>query len=89
MGRMIWTILAARPTGRRGVEDALARTVATAGRTVAFSGLTVAISLAGLRFSRMWPAAYCSRGTSAKRLPSGSSNSDHQPNGCRTGGWGN
>jgi trehalose monomycolate/heme transporter len=40
--------LAARPAGRRGVEDALARTVATAGRTVAFSGLTVAISLAGL-----------------------------------------
>jgi RND superfamily putative drug exporter len=30
------------------VEDALARTMATAGRTVAFSGLTVAISLASL-----------------------------------------
>jgi len=40
--------LAAQPAGPRGVEDALARTVATAGRTVAFSGLTVAISLAGL-----------------------------------------
>jgi trehalose monomycolate/heme transporter len=40
--------LAARPAGRQGTEDALARTVATAGRTVAFSGLTVAISLAGL-----------------------------------------
>jgi uncharacterized membrane protein YdfJ with MMPL/SSD domain len=40
--------LAARPAGPRGVEDALVRTVATAGRTVAFSGLTVAISLAGL-----------------------------------------
>ena len=40
--------LAVRPPGRRGVEDALVRTVATAGRTVAFSGLTVAISLAGL-----------------------------------------
>jgi hypothetical protein len=44
---------------------------------------------AGLRLSRMCRAAYCSRGTSAKRLPSGSSNSDHQPNGCRAGGWGN
>jgi uncharacterized membrane protein YdfJ with MMPL/SSD domain len=35
---------------RRGrpVPDALARTMATAGRTVAFSGVTVAISLAGL-----------------------------------------
>jgi RND superfamily putative drug exporter len=31
-----------------GVEDALARTMATAGRTVAVSGVTVAISLAGL-----------------------------------------
>src|SRR6266542_6377764 len=40
--------LAARPPGRQGVQDALVRTVATAGRTVAFSGLTVAISLAGL-----------------------------------------
>src|SRR5215468_6699097 len=40
--------LAARPTGPQRVEDALARTVATAGRTVCFSGLTVAISLAGL-----------------------------------------
>ncbi len=30
------------------VEDALARTMATAGRTVAFSGLTVAVSLASL-----------------------------------------
>jgi RND superfamily putative drug exporter len=40
--------LAAQPAGRQGVEDALVRTVATAGRTVAFSGLTVAISLAGL-----------------------------------------
>jgi len=40
--------LAAQPAGRSGVEDALARTVATAGRTVCFSGLTVAISLAGL-----------------------------------------
>jgi RND superfamily putative drug exporter len=34
--------------GRDGVEDALARTMATAGRTVAVSGVTVAISLAGL-----------------------------------------
>ena len=35
--------------GQRGrVEDALARTMATAGRTVAVSGITVAISLAGL-----------------------------------------
>ena len=34
--------------GRDGVEDALARTMATAGRTVAVSGITVAISLAGL-----------------------------------------
>jgi len=40
--------LAAQPAGRQGVEDALVRTVATAGRTVAFSGVTVAISLAGL-----------------------------------------
>jgi trehalose monomycolate/heme transporter len=40
--------LAAQPAGRPGVEDALVRTVATAGRTVAFSGLTVAVSLAGL-----------------------------------------
>jgi len=40
--------LAARPAGRQGVEDALARTTATAGRTVCFSGVTVAISLAGL-----------------------------------------
>ena len=32
----------------RAVPDALARTMATAGRTVAFSGVTVAISLAGL-----------------------------------------
>jgi uncharacterized membrane protein YdfJ with MMPL/SSD domain len=40
--------LAAQPAGRQGVEDALARTLSTAGRTVAFSGLTVAISLAGL-----------------------------------------
>jgi RND superfamily putative drug exporter len=40
--------LAQRPPGRRSVEDALARTLATAGRTVAFSGLTVAISLSGL-----------------------------------------
>ncbi|MBO8194496.1 MMPL family transporter [Streptomyces oryzae] len=31
-----------------GVEDAVARTTATAGRTVAFSGLAVAISFAGL-----------------------------------------
>ena len=38
-------IRAARPDG---VEDALARTMATAGRTVAVSGITVAISLAGL-----------------------------------------
>jgi uncharacterized membrane protein YdfJ with MMPL/SSD domain len=34
------------------VEDALARTMATAGRTVAVSALTVAISLAGLLFLR-------------------------------------
>jgi trehalose monomycolate/heme transporter len=34
--------------GRPSVEDALARTVATAGRTVAVSGVTVAIALAGL-----------------------------------------
>jgi RND superfamily putative drug exporter len=34
--------------GKDGVEDALARTMATAGRTVAVSGITVAISLAGL-----------------------------------------
>jgi trehalose monomycolate/heme transporter len=40
--------LATQPAGRRGVEDALARTVASAGRTVCFSGLTVAIALAGL-----------------------------------------
>jgi RND superfamily putative drug exporter len=33
---------------QRSVEDALARTLATAGRTVAVSGVTVAISLAGL-----------------------------------------
>ena len=33
---------------RTSVEDALARTMATAGRTVAVSGITVAISLAGL-----------------------------------------
>jgi trehalose monomycolate/heme transporter len=33
---------------RRSVEEALARTMATAGRTVAVSGITVAISLAGL-----------------------------------------
>ena len=33
---------------QRSVEDALARTMATAGRTVAVSGITVAISLAGL-----------------------------------------
>ncbi|WP_345018826.1 MMPL family transporter [Actinomadura keratinilytica] len=32
----------------RGTEDALARTMATAGRTVAVSGVTVAVSLAGL-----------------------------------------
>ncbi|MFD4511443.1 MMPL family transporter, partial [Streptomyces sp. NPDC058457] len=31
-----------------GVEDAVARTMATAGRTVAVSGVTVAVSLAGL-----------------------------------------
>jgi uncharacterized membrane protein YdfJ with MMPL/SSD domain len=31
-----------------GVEDAVARTMATAGRTVAISGVTVAVSLAGL-----------------------------------------
>ncbi|WP_238008537.1 MMPL family transporter [Dactylosporangium sp. AC04546] len=31
-----------------GVEDAVARTMATAGRTVAVSGITVAVSLAGL-----------------------------------------
>src|SRR6266516_425333 len=34
--------------GRPSVEDALARTVATAGRTVAVSGVTVAVALAGL-----------------------------------------
>ncbi|NEM07093.1 MMPL family transporter [Geodermatophilus normandii] len=34
--------------GPRSVEEALARTLATAGRTVAVSGVTVAISLAGL-----------------------------------------
>src|SRR5215510_13997826 len=33
---------------RPSVEDALARTVATAGRTVAVSGVTVAVALAGL-----------------------------------------
>ncbi|SFU01018.1 putative drug exporter of the RND superfamily [Geodermatophilus amargosae] len=33
---------------QRSVEDALARTLATAGRTVAVSGVTVAISLSGL-----------------------------------------
>ncbi|MGW4463764.1 MMPL family transporter [Micromonospora sp. NPDC004704] len=32
----------------RSTEDAVARTMATAGRTVAFSGVTVAVSLAGL-----------------------------------------
>jgi RND superfamily putative drug exporter len=35
-------------TGKDGVEEALARTMATAGRTVAVSGITVAVSLAGL-----------------------------------------
>src|SRR4029453_3537548 len=40
--------LATQPTGRQGVEAALVRTVATAGRTVCFSGLIVTISLAGL-----------------------------------------
>jgi uncharacterized membrane protein YdfJ with MMPL/SSD domain len=34
--------------GGASVEDAVARTVATAGRTVAVSGVTVAVSLAGL-----------------------------------------
>jgi uncharacterized membrane protein YdfJ with MMPL/SSD domain len=34
--------------GGAGVEDAVVRTMATAGRTVAVSGITVAISLAGL-----------------------------------------
>jgi RND superfamily putative drug exporter len=34
--------------GGRSVEDAVVRTMATAGRTVAFSGLTVAISFTGL-----------------------------------------
>jgi len=33
-------------------------------------------------------APYQPRGTRANRLPSGSSNSDHQPKGCSTGGWG-
>jgi uncharacterized membrane protein YdfJ with MMPL/SSD domain len=37
-----------RSGGERSVEDAVARTMATAGRTVAVSGTTVAISLAGL-----------------------------------------
>lgn len=37
-----------RGRGDDAVEDALARTMATAGRTVAVSGVTVAISLAGL-----------------------------------------
>ena len=32
---------------------------------------------------------YWPRGTRANRLPSGSSNSDHQPKGCSTGGSGN
>ena len=36
--------------GRREVHDAVARTVAVAGRTVLFSGLIVAISLCGLLF---------------------------------------
>ena len=36
--------------GRREVQDAVARTVAVAGRTVLFSGLIVAISLCGLLF---------------------------------------
>jgi RND superfamily putative drug exporter len=40
--------LATQPPGPKGVEEALVRTVATAGRTVAFSGLIVAIALAGL-----------------------------------------
>ncbi len=35
---------------REHVNDALARTMATAGRTVAFSGVTVAVSLAALLF---------------------------------------
>jgi RND superfamily putative drug exporter len=39
----------------RTVPDALARTMATAGRTVAFSGVTVAISLAGLA---LFPQAF-------------------------------
>jgi len=58
--------LAARPAGRRGVEDALARTVATAGRTVCFSGLTVAISLAGLLlFPQMFLRSMAYGGTAA------------------------
>ncbi len=36
--------------GGRTVEDAVVRTVATAGRTVAFSGLTVAVALSALLF---------------------------------------
>ncbi|HET6404698.1 MAG TPA: MMPL family transporter, partial [Candidatus Thermoplasmatota archaeon] len=35
-----------------GTEEALARTLATAGRATAFSGLTVAVGLAGLAFYR-------------------------------------
>jgi hypothetical protein len=35
------------------------------------------------------PKYYWPRGTRASRLPSGSSNSDHQPKGCSTGGCGN
>jgi RND superfamily putative drug exporter len=37
-------------SGGRSVEDALARTVASAGRTVVFSGLTVAVTLAAMLF---------------------------------------
>jgi len=38
------------PPSPAALEDALARTLATAGRTVMFSGITVAISLSGLMF---------------------------------------
>ncbi|TDD75352.1 MMPL family transporter [Actinomadura rubrisoli] len=38
----------ARDPGRTSIEDALAATMATAGRTVAVSGITVAVSLSGL-----------------------------------------
>jgi hypothetical protein len=45
---------------------------------------TLALKAPAAALERYWP-----RGTSANRLPSGSSKIDHQPNGCWTGGTGN